>query len=255
MSKHILRKHVFGFTSVSNNVIKILKNDLPALGLYLYLLSLPDNWEFYKTQICKECKIGIKKLEKLLHTLGSFGLVQYGQKRDEQGRFMNFYMDIYDTETLKIKELDKPVQTVQPVGQNCRTAETVGRFGEAIKEELTKEELNKTKEVSCSSSDEPQTEFSLFDYFWNIYPRKQKKKDAEKIWKKNKYEQIATLIFDNVKERIKNEWATKEKEFIPLPSTYLNGERWNDEIINGSMTNNRPHNGLTVSEAIRFALN
>jgi len=154
MSKHILRKHVHGFTTVSNNLIKALKIDLTTLGLYVHLLSLPDNWEFYKTQLCKDCHIGIKKLEKHLRTLQDMGLVNYGQKRDENGRFTQFYMDIYDTETVKAvssegKKENKKLSTA-PEGQNCRTAKTVGRFREAIKEVHSKEEKKDKKEGGSS---------------------------------------------------------------------------------------------------------
>lgn len=227
MSKYILRKHVHGFTSVSNNVIKALKDDLEALGFYLFILSLPDNWEFYKTFLAKECKIGIKKLERILKKLGSFGLVQYGQKRDEHGRFSEFYLDIYDLETLKINELEKSQHVEPPVGQNCRTVETVGRSGEAIKETLTKETLKTKKEILRSSDDEP----VMFNDFWNIYPRKQKRKPAMNIWKRKKYDEIAPLIMANIKHRLEHEWKGKSKTHIPLPDTYLNQERWTDELI------------------------
>lgn len=142
MSKHILRKRHSGFTIVSNNVINVLKGNLEALGLYLHLLSLPDNWEFYKTHLCKEYQIGIKKLEKLLKVLASFELVQYGQKRNEKGQFEAFYMDIYDLDTIKINKLEEN----SPDGHFCRTAKTVRRSGEAIKEVLKKEVKKEIKE-------------------------------------------------------------------------------------------------------------
>ncbi len=225
MSKFILRKRTSGFTTVSNNVIHVLKGNLEVLGLYLYLLSLPDDWEFYKTHLCKEFSIGIKKLEKLLKILSSFELVQYGQKRNEKGQYETFYIDIYDTETIKINKLENS----SPVGQNCRTVKADGRSGEATKEVLQNKQLLKNKEnISCSSkSDEPK----FFDEFWKAYPRKQKKKDTQKIWKNKKYDGISKILIDDVLKRINSDWKGKNKEFIPLPSSYLNGERWTDEII------------------------
>ena len=132
MSKYILRKRTSNFTIVSNDVINVLSGNLEALGLYLYLLSLPDEWNFYKTQLCKQFSIGIKKLEKLLKILNSFQLIQYGQKRNEKGQFATFYIDIYDLESIKNKDLEES----SPEGQNGRTVKTDGRSGEAIKETL-----------------------------------------------------------------------------------------------------------------------
>ena len=237
MSKHILHKHTSGFTTVSNNVIKILKHDLGCLGLYLYLLSLPDNWEFYKTHLAKDTKIGIKKLEKFLKKLGSFGLVQCVQKRDTNGQFSHFDLAIYDLETIKNNNL---VNMVQPEGQNDRTAETVGRFGEAIKEVYTKEESaplleeNKRNIYRPSKSDGQ----NKFDIFWSIYPRKQKKKRAHQIWVKNKLDNISDKIIDSVKKKLDYDWKDKNLEFIPLPDAYLNQERWNDEIELNLLTKN-----------------
>lgn len=224
MSKHILRKRTIGYTTVSNSVVNVLKSNLPALGLYLYLLSLPDNWEFHKTHISKTCKIGIKKLERLLKELCAFALVQYGQKRNSKGQFEEFYIDIYDIESIKINELDK---SVQPERQNCRTVETDGRFGEAIKETYTKEkEIIKNKH-SCASEDA----HKHFDEFWKIYPVKKNKKRTKQIWEKKKYDEIAPLILSDIEKRKKIDHQWQNLQFIPHPSTYLNGELWQDDMV------------------------
>lgn len=198
MSKHILRKHVYGFTVVSNNVIKELKSNLSALGLYSYLLSLPDNWEFYKTVLSKECGIGIKKLEKLLKVLSDFGLVKCGQKRDEKGRFTEFYMDIYDTETLKINSLESyPQESTSPEGQICRTAETVRRFGEAIKEELQKKELlllkNKQKSFYEPTKKKAQTNSKKHDFSESMNAMANEKRHIEN-YEKEKYALMPSVL-------------------------------------------------------------
>lgn len=136
MSKHTLRKHLSNFTIVSNEIIKILKNDLSSLGFYLHIVSLPDNWVFYKTVLAKECGIGMNKLEKILKKLKSFGLIQYGQKRNEKGRFSEFYLDVYDLETLKINDITPDVK-------NHRTVETVAPSQEAIQETYTNKKRSK----------------------------------------------------------------------------------------------------------------
>lgn len=66
--------------------------------------------------------------------------------------------------------------------------------------------------------------------FWNIYPRKKDKLRAMKAWDKAKLDEQADFIISDVKKRIDLDAAWKNKQFIPHPSNYLNGERWNDEI-------------------------
>jgi hypothetical protein len=68
-----------------------------------------------------------------------------------------------------------------------------------------------------------------FEKFWNIYPKKVEKKKSEVKWNSLKLE-TQELILKDLPERIKCEqW---QKGFILNPMTYLNGERWNDQIVN-----------------------
>lgn len=154
MSKHILRHRTSGFTTVSNNVIHTLKGDLECLGFYLYLLSLPDNWEFYKTEIMNTCNIGMKKLDTLLKKLSTHGLIVYGQKRDGKGQFSHFFIDIYDTESLKNNNIESYPQdeTIidSPVGNFCRTDSTAKRFQQPIKEVLQNKDFNKQNKDKSS---------------------------------------------------------------------------------------------------------
>lgn len=67
-----------------------------------------------------------------------------------------------------------------------------------------------------------------FDEFWNIYPVKKSKKTAEKKWVKLKPD-VQEIIISDIPKRFAedDQWI---KGFIPHPTTYLNQERWNDEI-------------------------
>jgi hypothetical protein len=70
-----------------------------------------------------------------------------------------------------------------------------------------------------------------FDHFWNQYPRKVAKKKARQIWKSRDlgngpYQKIMKSLSDYKKTE---QW--QEKELIPHPTTWLNQERWDDEIL------------------------
>lgn len=70
----------------------------------------------------------------------------------------------------------------------------------------------------------------LFEEFWNLYPRKeQKKKTKEKFLKlleKNDYELIKKGLLNYIEYIKSNKTETK---YIKHPTTWLNGECWNDE--------------------------
>ena len=80
---------------------------------------------------------------------------------------------------------------------------------------------------------------SKFEQFWKLYPRKQNKKKVQ-LWFKNK--QPNDALFDTIIKKLKNfidtvDWQKENGKYIPMPTTWLNGERWNDEIKSGSSNN------------------
>ena len=66
-----------------------------------------------------------------------------------------------------------------------------------------------------------------FDEFWAVYPRRDNKKKAMQIWAANGLDNIADQIIADVESRVGVTWTSVK--YIPMPTTYLNGERWNDE--------------------------
>ena len=70
----------------------------------------------------------------------------------------------------------------------------------------------------------------VFEEFWKLYPRKVSKRVAQKIWERmTKDEQEAA--FEALPVHIKY-WKLKETDldFIPHASTWLNQERFEDEL-------------------------
>lgn len=69
-----------------------------------------------------------------------------------------------------------------------------------------------------------------FESFWEIYPKKQDKKKAKQKFLKlctdeKKYQEIMDGL-----RNVLPVWAKKDNKYIPMPTTWLNGERWNDEV-------------------------
>lgn len=93
---------------------------------------------------------------------------------------------------------------------------------------------------------------SIFEQFWNIYPRKKDKNRARDIWRRKRYDEIATLIMNDVKNRISNDDAWREEKFIPHPSTYLRNERWNDDLTLRKPTSKKESG---AERALRLCLN
>ncbi|MBN2315941.1 MAG: winged helix-turn-helix transcriptional regulator [Sedimentisphaerales bacterium] len=71
-----------------------------------------------------------------------------------------------------------------------------------------------------------------FDRFWAVYPNRVAKKDAEKAWAKLKPspELGETILAAVERQKLTEQWTKNNGQYIPKPSTYLNGERWKDEL-------------------------
>ena len=71
----------------------------------------------------------------------------------------------------------------------------------------------------------------MFDEFWMLYPRKVAKASARKAWKKLTEEQ-QLLAAKSISNHCQY-WKAKETalDYIPHASTWLNQERWEDELV------------------------
>lgn len=72
---------------------------------------------------------------------------------------------------------------------------------------------------------------SLFNRFWSAYPRKQGKKTAERAFVKLKPDEslLGEILAALDWQKQSASWTKENGQFIPLPATYLNGRRWEDE--------------------------
>lgn len=69
-----------------------------------------------------------------------------------------------------------------------------------------------------------------FAEFWAAYPKKVGRKACEKKWKARKLDQKADVILADIAERLAKDHRWLDG-YIPNPETYLNGDRWEDDIL------------------------
>jgi hypothetical protein len=71
---------------------------------------------------------------------------------------------------------------------------------------------------------------SGFDDFWKAYPRKVKKRRAQKTWLVLKPDnQLVQIILRAVERHKASEWTPDRMQYVPHPSTWLVDRRWEDE--------------------------
>ena len=86
--------------------------------------------------------------------------------------------------------------------------------------------INKTNTNTNTISDRER-----FNRFWVAYPRKQKKSDAEKAFIKiNPSDDLLQTMLDALTVQKKStQWINENGKYIPYPTSWLNGKRWEDE--------------------------
>lgn len=95
------------------------------------------------------------------------------------------------------------------------TQDRLGKESKGKVRKRTKEEMSQMRE--------------RFDEFWIAYPRKVGKQNCIKWWERHDIDsKTLRLMVDSViRYRETNQWKTG---YIPNPQTFLNGQRWEDDI-------------------------
>ena len=72
-----------------------------------------------------------------------------------------------------------------------------------------------------------------FDEFWSRYPRKEAKATAKKAFAKiGPDDALFVLIIAGLERAKKSEqWTKDDGQFVPHPTTWLNGARWDDVVV------------------------
>ena len=93
----------------------------------------------------------------------------------------------------------------------------------------------KTKIKSKRSKEELEKKFIEF---WDKYPKKVSKKNAKKVFLKlnPSNEQLEKIYKALENQKKSKQW--QDKQYIPYPATWLNGERWEDETDTTAKQNN-----------------
>lgn len=172
-------------------------------------------------------------------------LLEYASKNAARGS-----IDGYDEETasfnlgLDIEPLRNAVTLLRPLLLNWdeyqqpidRTnSERQKRYRDKKKQELDNEvtdsnALRNTDKNRIDKKEYPLTPKGEFAAFWKIYPKKTGKGQAEKAYnkaiKKTSHDVIMSAVV-----KILPKWQSMDIQYVPHASTWLNGERWEDEVI------------------------
>lgn len=244
------------------------KLSLRAKGLLSIMLSLPDDWEYSISglvSITNEKQVVIEKTLKELKDKGYLIVNKLMPSKETNGRIKYDY-DVYEVPLQELERQGYEIQEVVKQGLEKQRLEkqyiekqglNINTNNNTINKEQNNKNINnliididnniekekgiykKEKEEQIGfdliieekeNNTQALTKEKMFDEFWKLYPKKIAKTTAYKSFMKIKNIDIVfNKIIGNIKKRkLSKEW--QDIQFIPYPSTYLNQERWNDEV-------------------------
>lgn len=233
------------FTIADNRIMQCEGLSFEARGLYLYMLSLPEGWEFSECRLAKNGGIGIDKCKRILKELFCIGLLKREFIHNEKGHKKSVYT-LYDFSTLEKPTLENPTLENPTLENPTNNKEIYNNKELNLNKELyIQKEKNIKKEKDCvslfenteSPLNENPSDYKIeFEKIWELYPKKQDKQSAlnsylkarkgAKIAKNNKGNtKVAPQSFETILQGVKNYLRANrgvEIKFIKHLSTFLN---------------------------------
>ena len=225
------------FSVFENSLLQNPNLSLKAKGLLVYMLSLPEDWDYSITGLSTKCKEGKSSIRSAISELIAEGYITRHLARDGKGVLTGYEYIVYEhqhpsceNETTVEPSCDYPTSG-NPSSEN-RTQQN---------NNITKKEIDppysppkgeapaRKRKRSNEPKEAPDWKPERFAAFWAAYPCGKSKQAAIRAWDKLKPDDA--LIHEmalGLKRAMKSEeW--QRGIGIPYASTWLNNRRWEDE--------------------------
>jgi hypothetical protein len=200
MGKLIIKNR---YGTIPNDLLNSVDISFKAKGLYAYIQSKPDNWEFSAERIAKQVKEGLPSVVSALKELENFGYLVRNRYQNNKGFWVVDYL-LYEI----------PNEEILYTGNPTKENPTIGKPSNISNQDFSKQEDNNytiKKERVVSEPSQTfyervlQFENLLGDEFQNFYSYWNEKslKNGKVRWESEKF-------FD-ISRRVKTWMANKSK--------------------------------------------
>jgi hypothetical protein len=234
---------------------------LPWIAQLVYLRALRPYMDYATGTVGMKRGVSLKSIAEMLHVEHGQGRRDYGDPTPKAVRYalellereglieriaadrqLVFHLPLADTDS---SVSDKWGRRGADVGQTKQgRPESSADAGQQEKQGRRGADHDRAKWGTPPVSDMPEEEDgakaplcgaaqkSRFGEFWDAWPTGQRKRDRHKAmqaWQRHRLDALADMIITDVTRR-----ATDDQQWLrgyaPLPTTYLNGRRWEDEF-------------------------
>lgn len=219
-----------GFTVLPNSTLRDKRLSLKTRAILAIMISMPEDWDYTVSGLATVCGTGKSAMSSALQELEDFGYLTRIQRHDNAGHFSRNEYIVTDEPT---------GDNDTPLSENPLTADP------STDEPLTGNQTQQNKDCTNTPYSPPmgdihepvqkcakqEVDWGLFERFWSAYPRKQNKERARRAWKKLNpdIELCRTMSAALERDKQSEQWGKDGGEYIPHPSSWLNGRRWEDE--------------------------
>lgn len=201
------------YTTISNYHLEDKNLSLKTKGLMTFMLHLPEEWDMNVSSLSSVLKDGETSIASALKELEEYGYLVRNRERDSKGKLSKNEYILHEIPHMDIPEQENPNQD----NQGYINTITYNRL-------FNKNTINKKKKNIIKEN---------FESFWKAYPKKKNKAKTERWFEQNNPdEKLMNLMLSNLEKQKKlKEWKKDNGQFIPLPTTWLNGKRWEDKFV------------------------
>jgi hypothetical protein len=218
MSKLIVKER---YAVIPNAIVSDSNLSLKAKGLFAFIQSKPDEWKFSAERIAGQCKEGVDSIKAGLKELENTGFLKRVKYQDSVGKWAYNYI------LLENKTGEKPLVENPPVENPL--VENTPLYS---KQDSSKQDYSKKEDTISESGFSNREE--LFETFWSAWPSgaRKNKKRTEEWFLKNKpnSDLVAIMVVAIERQKQSKQWLKDSGDFIPHPTTWLNGRRWEDVV-------------------------
>jgi hypothetical protein len=237
MAESIIRGKKQGFTVLYNSVLMDNRLDLKTKGLFAIVQSFPEDWEYSVSGLAARVGIGRDGIRGCLRQLEEAGYLLREQPHGEHGHFSRTTFVFQDQAPVQ-----KSPSTEKPSPVKPSTVEPSPVNPTQVKKQVSKETSNKPPIVPQGVDEQAQ----LFDRFWKAYPRHEGKEPARRAWRRLKANiQLCRIMSAALaRQKTSESWQRDGGRYIPMPATWLNQHRWEDEPTSPAQSEpSRPDDG------------
>lgn len=205
-------------------MVAVWRSYIPSSGAKMVLLKLADNandegvsWPSIST-IAEQCSMSVRAVHRHLALLKSGGFITVENRFADKKQKTSLYTIIFDA----LDGEDPKSATDSHVGDDSLSGGgcQIGTGG--VTDWHTESPVESPVESSSIS-------IGRFDEFWTAYPKKVNRKGTLAKWRQRKLDKMADMILADIDRRKRRDkkWIDG---YIPNPLTYINQDRWEDEI-------------------------